>query len=77
MTEKVYKYRLVDKEDPEIFYDIVYKANTCSCLFGECHDDELEIWEEGVEHPYRTKIMGFESKSVIRGLLEGEWEISK
>ncbi len=73
MNSVRYRFRIVDREDPEFQYNAVYVQHTCKCLcsYG-CFDDELLIYEEGHEDcPSISKIAGAD-KDLILGLLKGD-----
>jgi len=74
MSSTEYKFKVVDKDDPEVFHNVTYIMNTCrcSCEYG-CYDDDLLIYNDGPDDdPCRHSLTGAD-KGLVFGLLSGEW----
>lgn len=68
------QYELTDEDGHK--YLVNYKVNVCKCC-GNCYEDELELYDEGGSVPYRLNVPGFELKMLLRGLLDGDYEVEK
>lgn len=72
MIETETKYILKDKEDGEIT-KVTYISRACGCMMPGCVDDELQVHE--IDGTYKAQIPRGEIEGVIRGLLDGDYEI--
>ena len=69
MSERVEKYSFTDEEGETIKFN--YISRNCMC-FGNCHEDEIELFDDIDDAPFRLKIEGTDLKWFIKGLIDGE-----
>lgn len=68
MGERVENYTFTDEEGCDVKFN--YITRWCMCCMS-CEDDEIELFEDGAEIPYRLKVGGVDMKWFIQSLIDG------